>query len=188
MQADECSCGYPSQINLIGVHAPRIAILFHRFSKKTNSSFSVVISAPHGTHQCIRDIQEVIHANTVRHRSNDIPHLGQVFAKRHNILTGIVTANEESPMPHNDQRPTLVHITFRFVDVNDKALVQSGRVDGTPVFDVIRDVEIFECGHVAIACTVAFVNLSEGCIWRQQTGAASGDGHSAKGRVEFFHL
>jgi len=147
-----------------------------------------VISAPHGTHQCIRDIQEVIHANTVRHRSNDIPHLGQVFAKRHDIFTGIVTANEESPMTHDDQGPVLMHIAFRLIDVNYEALVQSGRVDGTPVFDVIRDVEIFECGHVAIACTVAFVNLSEGCIWRQQTGAASGDGHSAKGRVEFFHL
>ena len=63
-------------------------------------------------------------------------------------------------MPHDDQRPTLVHIAFRFVDINDKALVQSRSIDRVAVFDVVRDIEIFERRSVSVAGSVAVINLS----------------------------
>ena len=54
-----------------------------------------------------------------------------------------------------------MHIALRLVDVNDEALVQSRCVDRIAVFDVVGDIEIFKCGRVAVARSVAFVNLSE---------------------------
>ena len=53
-----------------------------------------------------------------------------------------------------------MHITFRFVDVHDKALVQSRCIDCIAVFDVVRDIEIFERRSVSVAGSVAVINLS----------------------------
>ena len=89
-------------------------------------------------------------------------------------------------MPHDDQRPTLVHISFRFVDVNDKALIQSRCVNRIAVFDVVRDIKIFERRSISIAGSVAVINLSVN--WNEQQGGEKSHGRRPQRQGELFHL